>query len=79
MNPVRTVLCAALIALAGLPAMAAVSRDEAATVAQRGSGGRVLSVERVDMGGQLFWRVKILTTRGDVRVVLVDAVTGQVQ
>jgi uncharacterized membrane protein YkoI len=79
-NPVRTALCAALIALAGLPAWAAIGRDEAALVAQRGSGGgRVLSVERVDMRGQVFWRVKILTARGDVRVVLVDAETGQAQ
>ena len=76
MNPVRTALCAALIALAGLPAWAAVGREEAAVVAQRETGGRVLSVERVDMRGQVFWRVKIVTARGDVRVVLVDAETG---
>ena len=79
MNPVRTVICAALIALAGLPAWAAVGRDQAAAVAQRETGGRVLAVERVDMRGQVFWRVKVLTPRGDVRVVLVDAETGQAQ
>ena len=72
MPAIRSVLCAALIALAGLPAWAAVSRDEAAMVAQRETGGRVLSVEQADSGGRPVWRVKVVTPRGDVRVVLVE-------
>jgi len=69
---IRSVLCAALIALAGLPAWAAVSRDDAAMVAQRETGGRVLSVESADVNGRPVWRVKVVTPRGDVRVVLVE-------
>lgn len=76
MNAIRTLLCAALLA-AALPAAAAVSRDDAAAVAQRETGGRVLAVERADMGGRPVWRVKVVTPRGDVRVVLVDVATGQ--
>ena len=76
MNAVRSVLCAALLALAGLPAWAAVSRDEAALQAQRETGGRVLSVEQADLGGRPVWRVKVVTPRGDVRVVLVEMGNG---
>jgi hypothetical protein len=75
-NALRSVLCAALVALAGLPAWAAVSRDEAAMVAQRETGGRVLSVEQADVGGRPVWRVKVVTPRGDVRVVLVEMGNG---
>jgi uncharacterized membrane protein YkoI len=63
--------------VAGLPAWAAVSRDDAAAVVQQQTGGRVLSVERTDAGGRPVWRVKVVTPRGDVRVVLVDVATGQ--
>lgn len=77
MNAFRTLLCAALLAAATLPAVAAVSRDDAAAVAQRETGGRVLAVERADVGGRPVWRVKVVTPRGEVRVVLVDAATGQ--
>ena len=76
MNAVRSTLCAALIALAGLPAWAAVSRDEAAMEAQRQTGGRVLSVEQAEAGGRPVWRVKVVTPRGDVRVVLVEMGNG---
>lgn len=77
MKPVRVLLCAALLAVSGLPAWAAVSRDDAAAVAQRETGGRVLSVEAAEIGGRPVWRVKVVTPRGDVRVVLVDMASGQ--
>jgi uncharacterized membrane protein YkoI len=76
-KPVRVLLCAVLLSLSGLPARADVSRDQAAAVAQRETGGRVLAVERGDAGGRPAWRVKVVTQRGDVRVVMVDATTGQ--
>lgn len=75
----RTLLCAALVALSTLPATAAISRDDAAALVQRETGGRVLAVERADNGGRAVWRVKVVTPRGDVRVVLVDAESGQTQ
>jgi uncharacterized membrane protein YkoI len=48
-------------------------------VAQQQSGGRVLSVERSESGGRAVWRVKVLTPRGEVRVILVDVETGRAQ
>lgn len=66
-------LCVLLIALA-TPAWADVSRDQAAAAAQRVTSGRVLSVERTGA----VWRVKVLTARGDVRVILIDAASGRV-
>jgi hypothetical protein len=69
-----TTFLAALLLLAA-PAWADISRDDAASAAQRASGGRVLSVER---SGPV-WRVKVVTARGEVRVILVNAATGQVQ
>jgi uncharacterized membrane protein YkoI len=78
MNPLfRPLLCALLVASA-LPAWADVGRDEAAAVAQRVASGRVLAVERAEVGGKPVWRVKILSAQGEVRVVLVDAASGRV-
>jgi uncharacterized membrane protein YkoI len=69
-------LCATLL-LAGAPAWAQISRDDAAAIAQRNSGGRVLAVERADAGGRAVWRVKVVTPGGDVRVILLDIATGR--
>jgi hypothetical protein len=60
------------------PQFAAIGRDGAAAIAQRQTGGRVLSVDRADAGGRAVWRVKVVTPRGDVRIILVDADSGQV-
>ena len=73
----RPLFCALLFASA-LPAWADVGRDEAAAVAQRVASGRVLAVERAEAGGKPVWRVKILTTQGEVRVVIVDVANGRV-
>ena len=69
-------VCALLIALSA-PAWADVSRDEAAAAAQRVSGGRVLSVEKTESERRPVWRVKVLTDKGEVRVVLIDAGSGR--
>jgi uncharacterized membrane protein YkoI len=73
----RPLLCALLFASA-LPAFADVGRDEAAAVAQRVASGRVLAVEKAELGGKPVWRVKILTAQGEVRVVVIDAASGRV-
>ena len=65
-------VCALLIALSA-PAWADVSRDEAAAAAQRVSSGRVLSVEKTESERRPVWRVKVLTDKGEVRVILIDA------
>ena len=69
-------LCAAMLLLSA-PAWADIGRDDAAAVAQRAGGGRVLAVEKSDAGGRAVWRVKILTPRGEVKVVLIDAASGR--
>ncbi len=70
-------LLAALLTAAPV-AWADVGPDQAAAVAaQVSGGGRVLSVDRV-AGGRA-WRVKVVTARGEVRVVMVDAATGRPQ
>ena len=69
-------VCALLIVLAA-PAWADISRNEAAAAAQRLSDGRVLSVEKTESDRRPVWRVKILTAQGEVRVILIDAVSGR--
>ena len=69
----RTFLCA-LLFVSAMPAWADVGRDEAAAVAQRVASGRVLAVERAGP----VWRVKILSAKGEVRVIVVDAASGRV-
>ena len=41
------------------------------------AGGRVLAVERTEVGGRAAWRVKLVTPGGEVRVVVIDAATGR--
>lgn len=72
-----TALTTALLMTLSLPAWADVSRDDAAATAQRSSGGRVLAVDRTEQGGRAVWRVKVLTPRGEVRVILVDVASGR--
>lgn len=61
-----------------LPAWASVSRDEAASLAQRMAPGRVLAVERgLHVDNTVVWRVKVLTAAGEVRLIVIDAETGR--
>jgi uncharacterized membrane protein YkoI len=73
MHSLARLAAAALVALTlGQPAWSA-SRDEAAAIAARQTGGRVLSVDRADSGRGPVWRVKVVTPKGEVRVVMVEA------
>ena len=78
MNTFAKVLCATMLVASNL-AWADLSRDDAASVAQRASGGRVLSVEKSESSGQPVWRIKVVTPAGEVRVIQVDVVTGQIR
>ena len=78
MNIIAQLLCATLLVASNL-AWANLSRDDAAAVAQRASGGRVLSVEQSESSSQPVWRVKVVTAAGEVRVIQVDVATGQVR
>lgn len=67
----------ALMLLWAVPAVADVSRDDAAAMVQKSSGGRVLAVEKTEQDGRPVWRVKVLTPQGEVKVVLIDAASGR--
>jgi hypothetical protein len=76
MNILAKPICAVIVMLA-VPAWADISRDGAAAAAQRLSSGRVLSVEKTEAPRRPAWRVKVVTGQGEVRVILIDAGTGQ--
>lgn len=78
MNAFSKLLCAALLVVSNL-AWANLSRDDAAAVAQRASGGRVLSVDKSDSSGQPVWRVKVVTAAGEVQIIHVNVSTGEVR
>ena len=78
MNTFAKLVCATLLVTSNL-AWADLSRDDAAAVAQRASGGRVLSVEKSESSGQPVWRIKVVTPAGEVRVIQVDVVAGQIR
>ena len=75
-------IVALLLGLVVLPpaAWAGVGRDEAASIAQRKTPGRVLAVERgLHMDNSVVWRIHVLTAASEVRLVLIDAETGRVR
>lgn len=78
MKLLSKLLCATLLVASNL-AWADLSRDDAAAVAQRASGGRVLAIEKSAFSGQPVWRVKVVTPAGEVRIIQVDVATGQVR
>ncbi|MDO8455933.1 MAG: PepSY domain-containing protein [Burkholderiaceae bacterium] len=63
--------------LACAPAWADIGRDEAAAAARQAAGGRVLAVDKAQVGNRAAWRVKLVTAGGEVKVVLIDAATGK--
>lgn len=63
--------------LACAPVWADVGRDEAAAAARQTVNGRVLSVDKTQVGNRAAWRVKLVTAGGVVQVVLIDAATGR--
>ena len=78
-STVRPLLLAcALLLGSATPAWADVSRDEAAATAQKATSGRVLSVDKTEANRRPAWRVKVLTSQGDVRVIVIDAASGRI-
>lgn len=75
----RLISVLVLLGLLATPelALARVSADQAAAVAQQSVAGRVLAVEKINASGREVFRVKLLTTNGEVKVILIDAETGQ--
>lgn len=61
-------------------AWAGVGSEEAASLAQRNAPGRVLAVERgLHVDNSVVWRIQMLTTAGQVRLVVIDAETGRIR
>jgi len=54
-----------------------LSPGEAAARVQKRLGGRVLAVETIQGKDNTFYRIKILTGKGVVRVIKVDANSGR--
>jgi len=54
-----------------------LSPNEAAVRVQEKLGGRILAIETIQIKKQTFYRIKILTSRGIVRVIKVNANTGR--
>lgn len=57
-------------------AQATMSAEEAAALVRARTGGRVLSVDTVHRRDRVFYRVKVLTPEGEVRIFMVDAASG---
>lgn len=58
---------------------ARLSLSEASDLVVRRIGGRVLAAQAVRESGRELYRIKVLTAQGEVRIVLVDAATGQME
>jgi len=54
-----------------------IGPGEASARVQKRLGGRILAVETIQRQGKTFYRVKILTGKGVVKVVTVNASNGQ--
>jgi uncharacterized membrane protein YkoI len=69
--------CCTLMLAWTAPVWAALSRDDAAAMAEKASGGRVLAVEKTERDGKTYWRVKVVTPQGEVKVMLFDAAASR--
>ena len=54
-----------------------ISQDEAAAQARSRTGGRVLDIRATDKDGRPVYLVKLLLSDGHVRVVTIDAASGE--
>ncbi len=55
-----------------------LSLDEAVARARRDTGGRVLSAQAREDRGRTTYRIKVLLPNGAVRVISVDAASGEI-
>ena len=54
-----------------------LSLDQAAAKVRKETGGRILSARAETKGGRTSYRIKVLLPSGHVRIVRVDAATGE--
>ena len=62
-----------------LAAKDSMSVERAAAMVRKQTGGRVLSTDTQTHNGQTIYRIKVLMPSGVVKVVRVDATTGQLR
>ena len=55
-----------------------IGKQEAVSIARQVYPGRVLAVKQVQKGKSPAYRVKTLSADGDVHIIVIDAVSGQV-
>ena len=55
-----------------------ISLDQAVTMVQKRTGGRILSAGQTGEKDHVVYRIKVLTPSGHVRIYHVDANTGQI-
>lgn len=73
-----SVVFGGILAASGVQVYAQISVDQAVAKVQREVGGRVLSADSENRDGRVRYRVKLLLPDGRVKIVYVDAVSGQV-
>lgn len=73
-----SVIVGGALAVSGVQVHAQISVDQAVAKVQREVGGRVLSADSESRDGRVRYRVKLLLPDGRVKIVYVDAASGQV-
>jgi uncharacterized membrane protein YkoI len=63
----------------GRPAQPRITMGDAMNRVQQAFGGRIVQAQPASVDGHAGYRIKVLTTRGEVRVVYVDGETGAIQ
>ena len=63
----------------GRPAQPRINMGDAMERVVRATGGRVIQAQPAAVNGHEGYRIKVLTARGEVRVVYVDSETGAMQ
>ena len=58
---------------------ASLSLNDATELVRKRTGGRVLAAQEVREQGRAMYRIKVITPQGEVRIVFVDAQTGNVE
>jgi uncharacterized membrane protein YkoI len=63
----------------GRPAQPRITMGDAMNMVQRTFGGRIIQAQPASVNGHEGYRIKVLTARGEVRVVYVDGETGAIR
>jgi len=56
-----------------------LSLDEAVAVVKKQIDGRIMAAAGARMDGRDGYRIKVLTSRGEVRIFFVDALSGEIK